>query len=150
MGKAGCLTTLLFLGIVGGVGFFYFKGLHEGRWNDPKEFIECTMRTKRRETSSFYNSSLDEKTAEIERKVNSGEMSIEEAKEEIVNLYGPILGKEKTKKIMNIATDQNYSPQEATREIINEVPTGLPSPLDRFVKGIVNQTVEKATKDNEY
>lgn len=123
--------TLLF----GGAGTLFYYKVHK-----PTEIkIKAHEQNKHWKTSS--SSSKEHKLRCLEAKIQSGELSIKEAEEQIIDIYGSVLGREKTRRIMNIAKNPNYSSREVSEKIVDEVPTGLAKPLDRLVKEYAKQYV---------
>lgn len=80
------------------------------------------------------NSSASTQINGIEKKVASGEISLEEGSRMVCQIGDIYLGRGKSEKIMNIISQEDISPQEAARRVINEVPTGLPDNVDKGVK----------------
>lgn len=71
---------------------------------------------------------------------------IEDAQRQINNIGDAFLGKGTTEKITNIVNDDNRTPEQAAKDIIREIPTGLPKIVDNYVKGMVGKMLDASTK----
>jgi hypothetical protein len=87
----------------------------------------------------------------IKREFEEGEITYEEAKDMIKDLYGPIAGRDLTEKILGIAEDTSLTPEEAAERLVDEVPTGLPKTLDKWTKKTAKKIFRKFyEKSREY
>lgn len=77
---------------------------------------------------------------------NSNNQIIEDAQRQINNIGDAFLGKGTTEKITNIVNDDNRTPEQAAKDIIREIPTGLPKIVDNYVKGMVGKMLDASTK----
>lgn len=168
MGIGKGIATFLFVTSIG-IGIGYFGGgaliikqhsieenrqLYQSPYTDGliKFLIKlyCKEATIPTSPSQYYNNSdVSSKIEEVKRKINDGELTIEEGERIIQNIGDAYLGEGKTKKIMDIMEKEQtgeISEREATRRIIDEVPTGLPSGLERAVKDFSIFIEEKATE----
>lgn len=147
------LSVVFFLG--GAAAIVYYLGKNEGLWQNFDEYVHYfeqgkfvevfaenrkpirSIRTSANRVEAKVPPRVAAEASRIEKQLNNGELSVEQAERLLENLYDPFLGNGKTRKIMEITQRQlkgEISERQATREIINEVPTGLPKPLDNFVK----------------
>lgn len=121
------------------------KILFSLNYAEQKEFEKKYRESQKRMNAEYYvptnkrnlSSEDSRKISEIERKVRDGEIQIEQAERMIQQIGDAYLGSGKTKAIMEIQYQQSrgqISETEAARKIINEVPTGLPPQIDKFVK----------------
>jgi len=168
-GGHGLITFFLFVVFLAGISgtTLYFIGEGQGLWRNLDEYISGIndgkfveiFRQGKNPTSGrdrFVNRpkmnlppEVTSQVSQIERKMQNGEISTKQAKRMIEDLYDPFLGSGKTRKIMDITERQlsgEISERQATREIINEVPTGLPKPVDNFIKnfslGVVGKSLD--------
>jgi len=79
------------------------------------------------------------RVASIQQQVDNGQVSTAEAERMLQGIGDAYLGKGKTERIMGIARDagtDRMSEKEAAGKIVDEVPTGLPGPVDKWTKKV--------------
>ncbi len=98
---------------------------------------------------TYSNKKDKEKISELERQLKEGGISLNQFKSSIENIGDGYLGNGKTKKIMSLVEEgisEGGSEKNSACNIIDEVPTGLPSGIDRFVKEFAKDAVDKMYK----
>jgi len=78
-----------------------------------------------------------QRVSDIQQQVDNGQMSTAEAERMLQSIGDAYLGKGKTERIMGIAREAgtgSMSEKEAASKIVDEVPTGLPTPVDKWTK----------------
>jgi len=78
-----------------------------------------------------------QRVSDIQQQVDNGQMSTAEAERVLRSIGDAYLGKGKTERIMGITREAgtgSMSEKEAASKIVDEVPTGLPGPVDKWTK----------------
>lgn len=139
------------------VRYQYYKE-HYSFWTWPKIFTinyedfvrykqhyEVQQQISRALASSNEVTDTDKgRLLNIELKLKNGEIKEEEAQYIINSIGDTYLGQGKTERLL----DAMQNPDNGTvGRIIDEVPTNLPSGLDKLVKGYVKKTTEPTAKE---
>lgn len=109
----------------------------------------------------YVSDMLSNKILGIERRISEEKLSVlekeirnsgitPEIETELFKIFNPFLGEEKTRRIIDIATDENLSAEEATKRFIDEVPTNLSSEEEKFVKDVVKKILEHPKVKENY
>ncbi|MEM4215139.1 MAG: hypothetical protein QW484_02125 [Candidatus Pacearchaeota archaeon] len=113
------------------------------------------------EAFMYVSDMLSNKILGIERRISEEKLSVlekeirnsgitPEIETELFKIFNPFLGEEKTRRIIDIATDENLSAEEAIKRFIDEVPTNLSSEEEKFVKDVVKKILEHPKVKENY
>ncbi|MCX8193807.1 MAG: hypothetical protein N3G19_00355 [Candidatus Pacearchaeota archaeon] len=89
---------------------------------------------------------LKKELSVLEKEIKESGVTFEVEKK-LIDIFSPILGKDKTKKIISIAADQDLSPKEFAKKIVDEVPIDLSKTEEKFVKEVVKELFDKSYSD---
>jgi hypothetical protein len=102
-----------------------------------------TTEASSRVNSMLHSTELPEegrrRVREVSSQLEHGAITTSEAERAVQQIGDAYLGQGRSERIMNIAKDagtEKMSAREAADKIVDEVPTGLPDPTDKFVKGV--------------
>jgi hypothetical protein len=74
--------------------------------------------------------------------------AIDQSRRMLSQVGDAYLGKGRTERITSIVTDESKTPVQAAKEVVREVPTGLPKPVDNFVKSAAIGIFERTSKSS--
>jgi len=140
--------VLFLIGIIGAIIYFVavpgsFSQLTD-RISNSNQIMETNHRTNYTSTGNTNYTTTDQSSSS-ESNYDS-DRTIDDARRQINNIGDAYLGEGKTEKITNIATDENRTPEQAAKDIVKEIPTGLPGPVDHYVKQAALKIFDASTK----